>query len=74
MGTKPEECRMDTIAKSASTHVQRCRHCQCIAVHLGPVTLRFDATAATSLWNTLGQALTRLELERLERPLDTLVS
>jgi hypothetical protein len=74
MGTKPEECRMETLAKSASSHVQRCRHCQCIAVHLGPVTLRFDASAARSLWNTLGQALTRLELESMERPIDNLLS
>jgi hypothetical protein len=27
------------------------------------VTLRFDTGAAESLWNTLGQALVRLELE-----------
>jgi hypothetical protein len=27
------------------------------------VTLRFDAGAAESLWNTLGQALVRLELD-----------
>lgn len=66
MARPPEECRMETLAKSASTHVQRCRHCQCIAIHLGPVTLRFDASAASSLWNTLGRALTQLELESLE--------
>jgi hypothetical protein len=63
MGKKPEECRMQTLAKSATTHVQHCVHCNCVAVHVGPVTLRFDAGAAESLWNTLGQALVRLELE-----------
>jgi hypothetical protein len=63
MGTKPEECRMQTLAKSATTHVQHCVHCNCVALHVGPVTLRFDAAAAESLWNTLGQALVRLELE-----------
>jgi hypothetical protein len=63
MGKKPEECRMETLAKSGTTHVQHCVHCNCIALHVGPVTLRFDAGAAESLWNTLGQALVRLELE-----------
>lgn len=63
MGKKPEECRMQTLAKSATTHVQHCVHCSCVALHVGPVTLRFDASAAESLWNTLGQALVRLELD-----------
>lgn len=70
MGKKPEECRMQTLAKSATTHVQHCVHCNCVAVHVGPVTLRFDAGAAESLWNTLGQALVRLELE-LSSPEDS---
>lgn len=68
MGKLPEECRMETLAKSGSAHVQRCRHCQCIAIHLGPVTLRLDQSAASSLWNTLGRALTRIELESLNKP------
>jgi hypothetical protein len=63
MGKKPEECRMETLARSATSHVQYCVHCNCVALHVGPVTLRFDMGAAESLWNTLGQALTRLELE-----------
>jgi hypothetical protein len=63
MGKKPEECRMQTLARSATSHVQRCVHCNCVALHVGPVTLRFDTGAAESLWNTLGQALTRLEME-----------
>jgi len=63
VGKKPEECRMHTLARSGTAHIQRCVHCNCIALHVGPVTLRFDDSAAESLWNTLGQALTRLERE-----------
>jgi hypothetical protein len=63
-----EECRMQTLAKSATAHVQRCVHCNCVALHVGPVTLRFDASAAESLWNTLGQGLTRLERELSREP------
>jgi hypothetical protein len=69
MGKKPEECRMQTLARSAAAHVQRCVHCNCVAVHVGPVTLRFDPGAAESLWCTLGQALTRLERELTDEPL-----
>ena len=69
MGNKPEECRMQTLAKSATAHVQRCVHCNCIAIHVGPVTLRFDASAAESLWNTLGQGLTRLETQLASEPM-----
>lgn len=72
MGNKPEECRMHTLARSATSHVQRCVHCNCVAVHVGPVTLRFDAGAAESLWNTLGQALIRLEQELGEELAPTL--
>jgi hypothetical protein len=68
MVRKPEECRMETLARSATAHVQRCAHCNCIAIHIGPMTLRFDASAAESLWNTLGQALTRLEIELADEP------
>lgn len=63
MGKKLEECRLQTLARSATAHVQRCVHCNCISLHVGPLTLRFDAGAAESLWNTLGQGLTRLEME-----------
>ena len=69
MGNKPEECRMQTLAKSTTAHVQRCVHCNCIAIHVGPVTLRFDASAAESLWNTLGQGLTRLESQLSDEPM-----
>lgn len=74
MGDKPEKCRMQTLAKSGAAHVQRCLHCDCIALHVGPVTLRFDAQAASSLWNTLGQALVRLELSRADEPLASYVA
>lgn len=63
---------MQTLAKSATTHIQRCLHCNCVAVHVGPVTLRFDPGAVESLWNTLGLALTRLERE-LDEPSATVL-
>ena len=52
-----EGCRLVTLARNNVAHVQRCTHCGAIAVHLGPVTLRFDQGALESVWSLLGQAL-----------------
>jgi hypothetical protein len=51
-------------------HLQHCSKCGAVALHLGPVTLRFDAAALESLWNVIGQALAQLREERdeAERP------
>jgi hypothetical protein len=50
-------CRLVTLARNNVAHVQRCTHCGALAVHLGPVTLRFDEGALESVWNIMGQAL-----------------
>jgi hypothetical protein len=63
-------CRLITLAKNHVAHVQRCAHCGAIALHLGPVTLRFDEGALESVWGVIGQALapTRAEPEQRVRP------
>lgn len=63
MRKKNEPCRMRTLARSGTAHIQRCVDCNCVALHVGPVTLRFDAGAAESLWRTLGEALSQLSSE-----------
>jgi hypothetical protein len=50
-------CHLQTIACGGVAKVQHCAHCGAIAVHLGPVTLRFDLNALQSLHRTLGEAL-----------------
>jgi hypothetical protein len=62
-------CRLVTLARNNVAHVQRCAHCGAIAVHLGPVTLRFDEGALESVWSVIGQALTHARDEREPRPL-----
>lgn len=54
-----EGCRLVTLAKSNVAHVQRCTHCAAFALHMGPVTLRFDRGALESVRSLLGQALAR---------------
>jgi hypothetical protein len=58
-----EGCNLYTLAKSNVAHVQRCSHCGALALHLGPITLRFDAAALESVWNVIGQALMQVHDE-----------
>jgi hypothetical protein len=58
-----EGCHLDTLAKGSTAHVQRCVHCGTLAMHVGPISLRFDAAALESLWSTLGEALLQLHTE-----------
>ena len=70
MKREPDEregCRLSTLARSNVAHVQRCEHCGSLAVHFGPVTLRFDQGALESVWRVLGQALQNVQ-EESERP------
>jgi hypothetical protein len=57
-------CRLVTLARNNVAHVQRCAHCGALALHLGPVTLRFDEGALESLWSVVGQALANSREER----------
>jgi hypothetical protein len=56
-------CRLVTLAQNQAAHVQRCVHCGAIAVHLGPVTLRFDEGALELVWAAMGQALSHVRGE-----------
>jgi hypothetical protein len=58
-----EDCQLHTLAKNHVAQVQRCSKCSALALHLGPLTLRFDAAALESLWNVIGQALLQLHEE-----------
>ena len=62
-----ESCRLVTLARNHVAHVQRCEHCASLALHLGPVTLRFDQGALESVWYLLGQALASVGDEEDER-------
>jgi hypothetical protein len=61
-------CHLETLARSHVLHVQRCSHCNTLSLHVGPLTLRFDAEGAESFWNTLGQALLALHAQRIDEP------
>ncbi len=53
------------LASGSVARVERCRGCaRTLMVHVGPVSLRFDAKALRSLHRTLGDALGALDAER----------
>lgn len=71
-GTQERDgCRLVTLARNNVAHVQRCAHCGALAVHLGPVTLRFDEGALESVWSVLGQALAQAREEREPAPISS---
>jgi hypothetical protein len=51
------QCQLRTIARGGTVTVQHCAHCGAYALHLGPVTLRFERAALVSLVRTLSEAL-----------------
>lgn len=49
-------CRFELLDESASARVEICRACGCIAIHVGPVSLRIDRTGFADLAATLRRA------------------
>lgn len=52
-----ETCTHERLARGAVADIQRCSRCNVVSVHMGAMTVRFDANGIESLWATLGEAL-----------------
>lgn len=59
-------CHQHTLAKGGTAHVQTCRECGTLTMHVGAISLRFDPAALESLWNTLGEALLTLHAQQAQ--------
>lgn len=57
-------CHHVTLAKNGVAHVQQCTDCECVSIHLGPMTLRIDAMGLEALWAVLGEAAAKLHAQR----------
>lgn len=53
-------CHHVTLATNRIAHVQQCTECECVSIHLGPTTVRLDATGLEALWSVLGEAVAAL--------------
>ena len=60
MSQAGDRCMPHTLAQEGPFRVQRCAHCDTLAVHVGAITLRFEAATLESLWNVVGRALLQL--------------
>jgi hypothetical protein len=60
----PETCRHHTLARNGVAHVQRCAHCRCLSLHVGPVTVRLDEGSLEALRLALNEAREVLSRER----------
>lgn len=60
-----DRCVAEPLAQEGPFRVERCGHCNTLAVQLGAITLRFDAETLETLWNVIGQAL--LSLHRAQK-------
>jgi hypothetical protein len=59
-----ETCQHATLARNGVASVQRCTHCHCISVNLGPATVRLDEESLEALWSVLGEAAAALHARR----------
>jgi hypothetical protein len=67
------QCQLRTIARGGTVTVQHCAHCGAYALHLGPVTLRFERAALVSLVRTLSEALAASPPRTADRKVGRLV-
>lgn len=57
-------CEFYTLAQNPVAHVQRCDDCGCVAVHIGPFTVRLDDAGLEALWSVLGEAAAELHARK----------
>jgi hypothetical protein len=54
-------CRAEVIAKQGMTKIERCSHCGCVHLHLGPFSLRLEGDTAREVFRTFTRALAAFE-------------
>lgn len=55
-----DACQPETLVRTHVVHVQRCAHCGCVSLHMGPFSLRLDVPALESLNDALTMSLAQL--------------
>lgn len=58
------DCHHVTLASNGVAQVEHCTECGCVSIHLGPTTVRVDATTLDALSAVLGEASAILGAER----------
>ena len=50
-------CKFTSLASRGPFRVEVCEHCDCVHVHIGPMSVRLDEAAVSALSGVLGEAL-----------------
>jgi len=61
-----DACQPETLVRTHVVHVQRCAHCGCVSLHMGPFSLRLDVPALESLNEALTLSLATLRARARE--------
>lgn len=61
-------CKSEVIASQGMTKIERCDHCGCIHLHLGPFSVRLESHTARDLFRTIARVLPALEEETKAAP------
>ncbi len=59
-------CRFELLDEGVSGRIEICRGCGCIAIHVGPMSMRIDRTGFAHLAGTVRRAHVLLDRERDE--------
>ena len=56
-------CDFELLDKTGSAEIEVCRRCGCVAVHVGPMTMRLDLASFDSLTDAMRRASRMLAQE-----------
>ncbi|MCA9621161.1 MAG: hypothetical protein KC731_19200 [Myxococcales bacterium] len=59
-----KRCRPETLTRNPTVHIDWCRDCGALSVHVGPVSLRLQEGAARAVRDALTDATRQLDAER----------
>lgn len=60
-----KRCDFALLDKTASTEIEVCRQCGCVAIHVGPMTMRVDLASFDVLTQSMRRAAAALSHEAI---------
>jgi hypothetical protein len=51
-----ERCAFELLDKTGSSEIEVCRRCGCVAIHVGPMTMRVDLASFEALTESMRRA------------------
>lgn len=67
-GVADNACNFEVLDKSGSSEIEVCRRCGCVAIHVGPMTMRLDLASFDALTMGMRRAAYLLSQESNASP------